>query len=55
MPLSLMIMFLLSEAQNPRIMNYLRTFATKRKWNRIVEIGGIYFIIFTKCAKVDFF
>ena len=40
-------MFLLCEAQNPRIMNYLRTFATKHKWNRIIEIGGIYFVIFT--------
>ena len=38
-----MIMFLLYKAQNPRIMNYLRTFATKYKWNRIIEIGGFLF------------
>lgn len=33
-----MIIFLLCKAQNPRIMNYFRTFATKHKWNRIVEV-----------------
>jgi hypothetical protein len=43
-----MIMFLLCKAQNLRIMNYLKTFATKQNWNRIVEIGGLYLIIFTK-------
>jgi hypothetical protein len=40
-------MFLLCKAQNPRIMNYLRTFATTQKWSRIVEIGGFYLVIFT--------
>jgi hypothetical protein len=43
-----MIIFLLCKAQNLRIMNYLKTFATKQKWNRIVEIGVLYLIIFTK-------
>jgi hypothetical protein len=42
-----MIMFLLCKAQNLRIMDYLKTFATKHNWNRIVEIGGLYLIIFT--------
>jgi hypothetical protein len=49
-----MIMFLLCKAQNLRIMNYLKTFATKHNWNRIVEIGGLYLIIFTKFAFTDF-
>ncbi len=31
-------MFLLCKEQNPRIMYYLRTFATPQKWNRIVEM-----------------
>ena len=42
-----MIIFLLCKAQNLRITNYLKTFATKQNWNRISEIGGIYFAIFT--------
>ncbi len=42
-----MIMFLLCQAQKPRIMNYLRPFATTHKWNRISEIGILYFVIFT--------
>lgn len=42
-----MVMILLCKAQNPRIVNYLRAFATKQKWGRIVEIGGIYFVTFT--------
>ncbi|MFI5195736.1 MAG: hypothetical protein ACHQD8_01480, partial [Chitinophagales bacterium] len=25
-----------------------KAFATKHKWNRVVEIGGFYLIIFTK-------
>ena len=29
---------------------YLRSFTTNYKWNRIVEIGGVYFIIFTTFA-----
>ena len=32
-------------------MNYLRPFTTKYKWNRIVEIGGLYLIIFTYKEK----
>ena len=48
-----MIMFLLCKTQNPRIMNYLRTFATKHKWNRIVEIGGYYFAIVPKPSAVQ--
>ena len=33
-----MIMFRLCEAQNLRIVYYLKTFATKQKWNRIIEM-----------------
>ena len=33
-------------------MHYLRPFTTTHKWNRIVEIGGFYFTIFTKMAEV---
>jgi hypothetical protein len=43
-----MIIFLLCKAQNLRIMDYLKTFATKHKWNRIVEPDVLYLIIFTK-------
>ena len=41
-------MFLLCKAQNLRIMNYLKTFATTQKRNRIGEVGGFYFTIVTK-------
>jgi len=32
--LSWIVIFLLCEAQNLRIVNYLKTFATKHKWKR---------------------
>lgn len=29
--------------------------ATTQKWNRMIEIGVLYFIIFTKQKCIDFF
>jgi hypothetical protein len=40
-------MFLLCKAQNPRIMNYLRTFCNDAEMEQNVEIGEFYFDIFT--------
>lgn len=40
-------MLLLCEAQNLRVMNS-KTFASTQKWNRVIEIGVLYFTIFTK-------
>ncbi len=46
-----MIIFLLCKAQNLRIVTYLKTFATKQKWNRISEMVVFIFAIFTLSVK----
>jgi hypothetical protein len=47
-----MIIFLLCKAQNLRPESIRdKDFATKQKWNRIVEIGVLYLIIFTKGSE----